>query len=108
MPGPAVELALDEQVRKEGPVVGSHKAQELGLPGKGRKSMSNNSMMTSLSMKRGLAPTWPCRPPGAWAWNQSSTQTYTTIAKSSNAILRAMGNLWNMVVMYFILSRFPF
>ena len=35
--GPAVELALAEQLRKEGPVVGPHKAQELGLPRKGQE-----------------------------------------------------------------------
>ncbi len=58
--------------------------------------MSRSSVMTSLSLKRGLAPAWPCRLPAAWAWYPSSTQTYTTVAQSSNAILRAMGNPRNV------------
>ena len=37
--------------------------------------MSSRSVITSLSLKRGLAPAWPCRPPAAWLWYQSSTQT---------------------------------
>ena len=55
----------------------------------------SSGVITSLSLKRGLAPAWPCCQPAAWAWYQSSTQTYTTVPKSSNAMQRAIWNSRN-------------
>ncbi len=72
-------------------MVGPDEARELGLSRKGQEIHEQRECDHFAVAEAGFGPGQAL--PAAWAWYQSSTQTYTTVAKSSNAILRAMGTL---------------